>query len=55
MLVDDRFREILEKIGNTLREETRYDKNALNMLGQKCFAVKVQYRLLYFYVVDVIS
>lgn len=43
MLVDDRFAEILDKIGNVFRDETRYEKNALNMLSQKCFAVRVSW------------
>ncbi|XP_063952097.1 mutS protein homolog 4-like [Lytechinus pictus] len=39
-LQDSRFQQILEKIGTVINDETRYQKGALNMRTQKCFAVK---------------
>ena len=32
---------IIEKIGQVIHDDTRYQKGTLNMRTQKCFAVKV--------------
>ncbi|XP_033098705.1 mutS protein homolog 4-like [Anneissia japonica] len=39
-LHDSRFELILDKIQTVIHDETRYQKGALNMRTQKCFAVK---------------
>ena len=40
-LNDPRFASIMEKIQTVIHDDTRYQKGALNMRTQKCFAVKV--------------
>ena len=40
-LGDPRFKVIIEKIGEVIHDDTRYQKGTLNMRTQKCFAVKV--------------
>ncbi|XP_032231017.2 mutS protein homolog 4 [Nematostella vectensis] len=39
-LKDPRFTAIMEKIQSVIHDDTRYQKGALNMRTQKCFAVK---------------
>ncbi|XP_013777928.1 mutS protein homolog 4-like, partial [Limulus polyphemus] len=39
-LKDDRFEELLEIIHQVVHDDTRYQKGALNMRSQKCFAIK---------------
>ena len=41
MLGDTRFSEMLEKITDILHDDAHYQKGALTMRAQKCFAIKV--------------
>ncbi|EDO35291.1 predicted protein [Nematostella vectensis] len=41
-LKDPRFTAIMEKIQSVIHDDTRYQKGALNMRTQKCFAVKYE-------------
>lgn len=41
MLNDKRFGDVLVKIQEIIHEDAHYQKGALNMRAQKCFAVKV--------------
>ena len=45
MLGDPRFQSMLEKIANVIHDDSHYQKGALNMRAQKCFAVKVATQL----------
>ena len=40
-LGDPRFKLMIDKIGEVIHDDTRYQKGTLNMRTQKCFAVKV--------------
>lgn len=39
-LEDPRFQTVLEKINSVVHDDTHYEKGALNMRTQKCFAVR---------------
>ena len=41
LLQDPRFPDMIVKIQEIIHEDTHYQKGALNMRAQKCFAVKV--------------
>lgn len=39
-LEDVRFQAVLEKINSVLHDDTHYEKGALNMRTQRCFAIR---------------
>ena len=51
MLGDARFSEILEKITDVLHDDAHYQKGALTMRAQKCFAIKVGHIFVYHMIV----
>ena len=45
MLGDTRFSKMLEKITDIIHDDARYQKGAVTMRAQKCFAIKVRHNL----------
>lgn len=41
MLSDSRYTQVMEAIEKVIHEDTHYQKGAMNMRTQKCFAIKV--------------
>lgn len=53
-LGDPRFKLMIDKIGEVIHDDTRYQKGTLNMRTQKCFAVKVCVSLIAILIVTIL-